>query len=339
MSRSRIRSELKGNTGRLENLAVEMLARGLSVRDIEDAFRDESGSLLLSRTAVSEIGERLWRDYQDFCSRDLGEYDVSYLFVDGIAERIRPGQRREPIMAAWGITSQGNKVLLGLMAGSKEDHETVCVFFQDMRNRNLGEPLLVVSDGAAGIIKAIEICFPRSERQRCLAHRMRNLACKVPESQWPDFKDLARSACQAPSRALARNAAKELANKFGRSLPSALTCFEDDFDACIAHLRMPVSHRRAIRTTNLLERLFVEERRRLKIIPNSWDEKPVLKLMFGAMMRASERWKSIKVTELELRRMKALRKELDEEYRSQVQPVQAATTGTRPSNLSSKIGT
>ena len=209
MSRSRIRSELKGNTGRLENLAVEMLARGLSVRDIEDAFRDESGSLLLSRTAVPEIGERLWRDYQDFCSRDLGEYDVSYLFVDGIAERIRPGQRREPIMAAWGITSQGSKVLLGLMAGSKEDHETVCAFFQDMRNRNLGEPLLVVSDGAAGIIKAIEICFPRSERQRCLAHRMRNLACKVPESQWPDFKDLARSACQAPSRALARNAAKE----------------------------------------------------------------------------------------------------------------------------------
>ena len=60
-----------------------------------------------------------------------------------------------------------------------------------LRNRNLGEPLLVVSDGAAGIIKAIEIRFPRSERQRCLAHRMRNLACKVPESQWPDFKDLA----------------------------------------------------------------------------------------------------------------------------------------------------
>ncbi|MCE2524348.1 MAG: transposase [Rhodobacteraceae bacterium] len=135
-----------------------------------------------------------------------------------------------------------------------------------------------------------------------------------------------------PSRALARNAAKELADKFGKSFPSALTCFEDDFDACIARLRMPVSHRRAIRTTNLLERLFVEERRRLKIIPNAWGEKPVLKLMFGAMMRASERWKSIKG-------MKALRKELDEEYRSQVQPVQATTTGTRPSNLSGKIRT
>ena len=141
-----------------------------------------------------------------------------------------------------------------------------------------------------------------------------------------------------PSRALARNAAKELANKFGKSFPSALTCFEDDFDACIAHLRMPVSHHRAIRTTNVLERLFVEERCRLKIIPNAWGEKPVLKLMFGAMIRASERWKSIKVTELELRRMKALRKELDEVHRSQVQPVQAATTGTRLQIYPAKSG-
>ncbi len=67
-----------------------MLARGLSVRDMEDAFRDEEGRLLLSRTAVSEIGERLWADYQEFAGRDLCEYDVDYLFVDGIAEHIRP---------------------------------------------------------------------------------------------------------------------------------------------------------------------------------------------------------------------------------------------------------
>src|SRR3546814_2023079 len=79
------------------------------------------------------------------------------------------------------------------MAGSKEDAETVSAFFQDMRGRGLGDPLLVASDGAPGIIKAIESCFPRSTRQRCLAHRMRNLAAKVPEDLWPDFKARARS--------------------------------------------------------------------------------------------------------------------------------------------------
>ncbi len=179
--RSELRGHLKGHSEALEDLAIEMLARGLSVRDIEDAFKDETGRLLLSRTAVSQLGERLWADYQDFATRDLGEFDIVYLFIDGIAERIRPGQRREPVLAAWGFTSAGAKVLLHLMAGSKEDAETVSAFFQDMRSRGLGDPLLVVSDGAPGIIKAIETCFPRSERQRCLAHRMRNLAAKVPE--------------------------------------------------------------------------------------------------------------------------------------------------------------
>ena len=67
----------------------------------EDAFKDESGRLLLSRTAVSEIGERLWADYQEFCQRDLAEHEIIYLFIDGIAERIRPGQKREPVLAAY----------------------------------------------------------------------------------------------------------------------------------------------------------------------------------------------------------------------------------------------
>jgi len=312
--RSEIRDHLKGRTRALEDLAVELLARGLSVRDIEDAFQDETGRLLLSRTAVSEIGERLWADYQEFAGRDLSEYDIVYLFVDGIAERIRPGQKREPVLAAWGFTASGAKVLLHLMAGSKEDAETVSAFFQDMRHRGLGDPLLVVSDGASGIIKAIESCFPRSARQRCLAHRMRNLAAKVPEDMWPDFKARATAAYQAPSRAIARELADGLARDYETELPSAVACFQDDFEACIAHLRLPVTHRRATRTTNLLERLFVEERRRLKIIPNAFGEKPVLKLMFGAMIRAAERWRAIKVTDFERRQMAAIRKELDQEY-------------------------
>jgi putative transposase len=74
------------------------------------------------------------------------------------------------------------------MAGSKEDAETVTAFFEDMKMRGLNDPLLITSDGAPGILKAIEVCFPRAARQRCLAHRMRNLASKVPEEVWPEFK-------------------------------------------------------------------------------------------------------------------------------------------------------
>ncbi len=333
---SHIRDHLKGHTQALEELAVEMLARGLSVRDIEDAFRDESGRLLLSRTAISELGEQLWADYQEFSGRDLSEYDIVYLFIDGIAERIRPGQRREPVLAAWGFTAQGRKVLLHLMAGSREDAETVSAFFQDMRARGLSDPLLVASDGAPGIIKAIETCFPRSERQRCLAHRMRNLAVKMPEDVWPEFKLRAQAAYQAPSRAIARDLAVGVEKDFEANYPSAVTCFMDDFEACIAHLRLPISHRKATRTTNMLERLFVEERRRLKIIPNGFGEKPVLKLMFGAMIRASERWRSIKVTEFERSQMAALRADLDREYQDRNGPGKAASHEPPHAKISSR---
>ena len=186
--RSELRGHARGRTEALEDLAVEMLARGLSVRDIEDALRADHGRLLLSRTAVSELGEQLRGDYQEFATRDLGEHEIVHLFVDGIAERVRPGQRREPVMAAWGFTATGQRVLLHLMAGSKEDAEAVGAFVQDMRARGLGDPLLVVPDGAPGVIRAIETCFPRSARQGCRAHRMRNLAAKVPEDIWSEVK-------------------------------------------------------------------------------------------------------------------------------------------------------
>src|SRR5262249_22631592 len=242
--RSAIREHLKGHTQGLEDLAIEMLARGLSVRDIEDAFKDENGRLLLSKSAVSHLGERLWEDYRAFAQRDLSEYEITYLFVDGIAERLRPGAKREPVLAAWGFTIEGPPVLLHMMTGSKEDAETGTALFEDMKRRGLNDPLLVASDGAPGIIKAIEICFPRAARQRCLAHRMHNLAAKVPEDVWPEFKVRAQAAYQAPSRAIARELAAGIVADYGRKYDSAVACFMDDFEACIAHLRFPVAHRR-----------------------------------------------------------------------------------------------
>src|SRR5277367_4125218 len=101
---SGVRAALSGRTRELERLAVELYARGLSTRDIEDTFTDDTGRRLLSRAAVSEITEKLWAEYEDFCKRDLSEHAIVYLFVDGIAERLRPGQRREAVLAAWGIS-------------------------------------------------------------------------------------------------------------------------------------------------------------------------------------------------------------------------------------------
>ena len=128
------------------------------------------------------------------------------------------------------------------MAGSEEDAETVTAFFEDMKMRGLNEPLLITSDGAPGIIKAIEVCFPRAARQRCLAHRMRNLASKVPEKVWPEFKARVQAAYQAPSRAIARELAAGVVADYGGEHDRAVACFRDDVEGCIAHLRFPVTH-------------------------------------------------------------------------------------------------
>src|SRR5215831_17344721 len=119
--RSWLREIIRGRSEELEALAVEMYARGLSTRDIEALFADERGQSLLSRTAVSEITQRLWAEYEAFASRDLSEFEVIYLFVDGIAERLHLGQPREAVLAAWGVLADGHKVLLHLAPGSKED--------------------------------------------------------------------------------------------------------------------------------------------------------------------------------------------------------------------------
>jgi len=146
--RSRIREIVGGRTESLEALAVEMYACGLSTRDIEALFADDAGKSLLSRTAVSEVTERLWAEYEAFASRDLAEFEVTYLFVDGIAERLHLGQPREAVLAAWAILADGKKALLHLAPGTKEDTASCKEFFQDLRRRGLPDPLLVVSDGA-----------------------------------------------------------------------------------------------------------------------------------------------------------------------------------------------
>jgi putative transposase len=241
-------------------------------------------------------------------------------FGDGVAERLHAGLPREAVLCAWGITDDGQKVLLHLAPGTKEDTASGTAFFEDLKRRGLADPLLVVTDGAPGLIRAVETCFPRALRQRCLVHRLRNLRSKAPETRWPEIALRARGCYEAASAALATVLRDDFVQTYERELPAVVQCFRDDFDACIAHLHFPLRHRRVVRTTNLLERLFLEERRRTKIIPNAFGERPVLKLMYAAVIRAAERWRGIAVGEFEQRQLRAIRDELGRAHAERVAP-------------------
>jgi putative transposase len=243
------------------------------------------------------------------------------------------------VLAAWGILADGKKALLHLTPGSKEDTASCREFFQDLRRRGLPDPLLVVSDGAPGMIRAIEECFPRSMRQRCLAHKVRNLQSKVPESIWPEFKARAAACYQAASPALAGLLRDDIAATFQADVPTAVACLDDDFEACIANLKFPLAHRRAIRTTNLLERLFGEKRRRSKVLPHAFGERAILKLMYAALIRAAERWHGLRITEFDQHQLKAIRDELNDAFEARSAPVTSNTATAPRSRLSSKART
>jgi putative transposase len=113
-------SFLDGNSEVLESLVNEMYARALSTRDVEDEFRDSTGELLISKSMVSEITDRLWEDYQAFIARDLSEIETEYLFVDAVFESPRRHGAKEAVLVGWCINSDGRKHLLHLAVGNNE---------------------------------------------------------------------------------------------------------------------------------------------------------------------------------------------------------------------------
>ena len=157
----------------------------------------------------------------------------------------------------------------------------------------------------------------------------------MPDDVWPEFHARARACYQAASPALARILRDDIVATYEGDLPLAVACLDDDFEACIAQLRFPLGHRRAIRTTNLLERLFGEERRRTKVIPHAFGERAVLKLMYAALIRAAERRRGIRITEFERRQLKAIREEIDKDFTARIAPATSTTVTAAPTRLSS----
>jgi putative transposase len=312
--RSAVWKALGKKTPALQKLACEMYARGLSTRDIEEllgeiggeADEDGESSTLLSRSAVSRVTEALWEEYEAFTKRDLSTFDVIYLFCDAVYESLRQQAGcRQAILVTWAICSDGSKVLLHMSLGNKESAESWLEHFRSLVSRNLPTPITVTTDGAPGLIKAVEAMWPEAERIRCWFHKMKNILEKVPDDQHELIKRLLQDVRDAPDHATGVKRVEELIENHQRELPSAIACLKEDLEATLAHLKLPSLHQKMIRTTNLCERSFVEERRRTKVIPRFFDEQSCLKLVFATLWRASQRWRGVRFTAMEKQQLEA----------------------------------
>ncbi len=187
------------------------------------------------------------------------------------------------MLVAWGFTADGERVLLEVMLGMRESYEDWQALGRDLIARGLGAPMLIVADGAPGLNKAIEHCWPASDRQRCCVHRARNLYAKLPERERERVK---HAYWQALDDAISERDAKQRLQALVDELDkggysAAAKCLADDLDALVVHLRYPLRHRRRWRSTNLLERSLGEVKRRTKVMGRFPGEDELLDARLG----------------------------------------------------------
>ena len=322
-------------TNALESLVIASFVRGLSVRDVEATLAEALGDqAAISKSTVSAICGQIKEEYERWARRRLDEVTLDYLFLDASFFRMHPGSPAEPVLAAWGITTGGKPAFIGLAPGSGESADAWAAFLADLSERGLASPLLVISDGAPGLIAAIEQAYPQALRQRCLIHRARNVLAKTPAGMQAEVKDAywklsgTDGLKTPPGPRLAEiidARIGEMAAKYGPAYPSAMKCLTTDREGLTACLRFPAEHHNRVRHSNFIERTFGETRRRVKVIGRLPGETSCLTLVWAVLDRASRGWRGFTMTSDGLRLLQDLRRSLLEPPR-QLRPRTATTS-------------
>src|SRR4051794_5870095 len=310
---SRVLGKGVARTHALEALIIVGFLRGLSVRDVEALLEEALGEQVVGKSTVARICQDTRERYRAWCERDLSGHDVVYCYLDAIYLKLRPDDEpAEGVLVAWGLTLEGQKVLLGLQLGSRESYQSWLDFGRDLQARGMRAPALIIADGAPGIWKATRELWPGAIEQRCTVHALRNITSKLPERLHREVKtrywailDDATSASDAKAGLLA------LAGDYRRAYPSAMRVIDDNVEQLVAHLRFPLEHRKRTRSTNLLERTFVEVRRRTKIIGRFPGETSALALIWAVLELASRGWRGITMTPRAVAEIERLRRRLN----------------------------
>ena len=306
--RPTVADRLRSRTADLEGLVRGMYVRGLSTQDVSALYHDTFGASRLSKSTVSRVTQQLNQDFDVWRRRDLSDLAVAYLFLDGQYHAARQGSNeKEGVLSAYALLEDGRPVLLHLDLGPRESYDAWLSFLQDLVARGLREPLLIVMDGAPGLVKAVKRVWPRAYRQRCLAHKMRNIVAKLPRLMQSKMKGLVHQVFGAPTYAVALKRGRDLIAKFTDRYPAAMECLERDLEECVTYLRFPEAHHQRIRTTNRLERLNGESRPRTKVIPRFPTERSCLALLYASLITASKHWRGIPMTVSDVKHLHQLR--------------------------------
>jgi transposase-like protein len=306
----------------LKRLIVEMYVGGMSQRDIEYSLESALGHFVLGKSTASELSATLSEEYEAWRTRELSHETVTYLFIDTVYEPLRRWGQKTGILCVWAICEDGRKVLVSLSTTNSESYESCVEVLRGLVKRGRRTPVTITTDGALGLTKAIDTIWPKALRIRCWFHKMQNFQQKVPARAWPEVKALLMDMRDAPTREKAEQRRDVIVEQYQREFPELGRCLLDDADASLNHLAVPHRHQQYVRTSKLVERAFVEERRRTKVIPHLWDEGSVVMLVYGVLIRVSDRWGKKCFSEFEQQQIRSLRErlKLDEQEVSTTEP-------------------
>jgi putative transposase len=316
-------------TNALEALVIAGFVRGLSTRDIEAALIEALGpGAGVSRSTVSRICAELKDGFNTWSARRLDDVTLDYLFLDGSHFRYHANAAAEPVLAAWGIDTAGKPVFVGLAAAAAESADAWADFLTDLGSRGLACPLLVISDGAPGLIGAVERTMSKALRQRCLIHRCRNILAKVSKNAQTEVKADYWAIFDVPEHIEPGPAAERyvqdrldtFAGRWREAYPAAVACLLTDRESLTVYLRFPREHWNRVRHSNFIERTFGETRRRVKVIGRLPGEHSCLSLVWAVLDRASAGWRGFTMTADGLRLLQDLRRQILEPPKRLTQP-------------------
>jgi putative transposase len=250
----------------------------------------------ISPAEISSVNTELNTAVEAWRRRDLSHESVKYLFIDGVHFHMRVGRSIEivPVLVAIGVTETGQKLVLSLQAGDKESATSWREFFKDLKARGLdsGKVTLGMMDGLPGLETVFKEEFPKAKVQRCQVHVARNVLAKVPKKFKQDVANDLRSIFYAPSLEKSWECFEGFRQRWQKSTPSAVDCLERNIDACLTFFNFPPEEWISLRTTNIIERLNKEFRRRTKVMEIVAGEIACYRILAYISLKMEMHWRS-----------------------------------------------
>jgi putative transposase len=281
--RSTVIPRYSRRTQRVDEALLGVYLSGANTRRIRGALAPLLRGTPLSKDAISRLVGRLREDFAVWGQRDLAAEQIGYLFLDGWYPRVRIGKKRVrvPVLVTLGTCGDGRRVLLDLRLAGEESTAAWQEVVQSLVRRNIGRPVLAVIDGNPGLEAALRTTWPRIDLQRCTNHKLWNLLAKAPAALREELAEDYRRMIYAPTAAAVEQACAAFRRKWKLRCAPAWKSFEEAGDELFTFLRYPVSQWKALRTTNALERINEEFRRRTKTQASLPSEEAVVLLLFG----------------------------------------------------------